>query len=236
MPPVNLVNISSNTYHVDCKSTAKSAETSALPAVQQYLNHFISFGSSSAVAMIPISHLVNQYIIIHLLILSLDICRGQLVLFGLRYIIFCLSVNVIIYIKHYIILYHIYVIILSKSAFVMRSLTYGGVTAFVAPIYSKLGYLVSENINMNKFVYVYNKSGLFLMELDLSANIIIFIKWSIILHCIVNIILIKSAFVMRSLTHGGVTAFVAPIYSKLEQVVSTILMCMKSIYGIIINQ
>ena len=71
--------------NVDCKSTAKSAETSALPAVQHYPN-VIMIGSSSAVTMISISHLFNKFIIIQQMILSLGICCGQLKLFILDYL------------------------------------------------------------------------------------------------------------------------------------------------------
>ena len=66
--------------NVDCKSTAKWAETSALPAVQQYTNQVVMIGSSSAVSMISISHLIFKFITIYQLILSLDICCGQLIL------------------------------------------------------------------------------------------------------------------------------------------------------------
>ncbi len=77
--------LSFSTLNVGCKSTAKYAETSSLQAVQHYLNYVLLVGSSSAVTMISISHLMSKLIIIYQLILSLDICRGQLVLFDLDY-------------------------------------------------------------------------------------------------------------------------------------------------------
>ena len=86
MPVLNQESILSHgLLIVYCKSIAKSAETSALPAVQHYLKYVLLFGSSSAVVMVLISHLVINLIIIHRLTLSLGICRGQLVLYGLDY-------------------------------------------------------------------------------------------------------------------------------------------------------
>ena len=87
MPDFNRVPVSNiGEWNVDCKSIAKSAETSALPAAQHHLNHMVLVGSSSAVAMMLTSHLMDEYNIIQQLILSLGNCRGQLILFDLDYI------------------------------------------------------------------------------------------------------------------------------------------------------
>mmetsp|Transcript_76309 Transcript_76309/g.68429 ORF Transcript_76309/g.68429 Transcript_76309/m.68429 type:complete len:260 (+) Transcript_76309:338-1117(+) len=215
MPIVSQVHdLVNESFNADCKSTAKAAETSALPAAQHHINYILLVGSSSAVAMIPISHLVSKFIIIHQLILSLGICRGQLILFGIN-----IGANVIIFNKLYIILYFICNITLRVRAFVMCScINNRGLPAIVAPIYSLYEELVLCGIIMNDSIYCDNGYGSFLIILDLSANII-FIKLITSLYHTVNILLIKCAFVMCSIIYGNIFTVLAPIYSMFEELV-----------------